>query len=104
MAKRNPHFGSKLDDFLAEEGLLDGADLVALKRVIAYQIDELRKAKGFSKVQMAHRMKTSRAAVDRLLSPTNTSITLQTLGQAAHALGATWDFTLKKNPKHAHAA
>jgi hypothetical protein len=29
---------------------------------------------------------------------------LQTLGQAAHALGATWDFTLKKNPKHARAA
>ena len=53
MAKGNPHIGSKLDDFLAEEGLLDEANLVALKRVIAYQIDELRKAKGLSKVQMA---------------------------------------------------
>lgn len=104
MAKGNPHIGSKLDDFLAEEGLLDQADLVALKRVIAYQMDELRKAERLSKVQMARRMKTSRAAVDRLLSPKNTSITLQTLAQAAHALGATWDFTLKKNPNHARAA
>ncbi len=104
MAKRNPHIGSKLDDFLAEEGLLDEADLVALKRVIAYQMYELRKAKGLSKAQMARRMKTSRAAVDRLLSPKNTSITLQTLRQAAQALGATWDFTLKKNPKQARAA
>ena len=102
--KRNPHFGSKLDDFLAEEELLDEAQLVALKRVLAYQIDELRKATKLSKQQMAHRMKTSRAAVDRLLSPENTSITLQTLGQAAQALGATWDFTLKKNPKHARVA
>lgn len=104
MAKRNPHIGSKLDDFLVEEGLFDEANLVALKRVIAYQIDELRKAKGLTKVQMAHRMKTSRAALDRLLSPENTSITLQTLGQAAHALGATWDFTLKKIPKNIRAA
>jgi len=104
MAKSNPHIGSKLDDFLAEEGLLDEVELVALKRVLAYQMDELRKSIKLSKQQMALRMKTSRAAVDRLLSPQNTSITLQTLGQAAHALGATWDFTLKKNPKHARAA
>ena len=104
MAKRNPHIGSKLNDLLAEEGLLDEVELVALKRVLAYQMDELRKAMKLSKQQMALRMKTSRAAVDRLLSPQNTSITLQTLGQAAHALGATWDFTLKKNPKHARAA
>ena len=104
MAKRNPHIGSKLNDLLAEEGLLDEVELVALKRVLAYQMDELRKAMKLSKQQMALRMKTSRAAVDRLLSPENTSITLQTLGQAAHALGATWDFTLKKNPKHARAA
>ena len=104
MAKRNPHIGSKLNDLLAEEGLLDEVELVALKRGLAYQMDELRKAMKLSKQQMALRMKTSRAAVDRLLSPENTSITLQTLGQAAHALGATWDFTLKKNPKHARAA
>ena len=104
MAKSNPHIGSKLDDFLAEEGLLDEVKLIALKRVLAYQLDELRKTMKLSKQQMALRMKTSRAAVDRLLSPENTSITLQTLGQAAHALGATWDFTLKKIPKHARLA
>jgi hypothetical protein len=49
-------------------------------------------------------VKTSRAAVDRLLSPKNMSTMLQTLGQAAHALGATWDFTLKKVPKNIRAA
>ena len=35
MAKRNPHIGSTLDDFLAENGLLHEAKLIALKRVIA---------------------------------------------------------------------
>ena len=104
MAKRNPHIGSNFDEFLAEDGLLDAAELVALKRVIAYQVDDMRKAAKLSKQQMARRMKTSRAAVDRLLEPENTSITLQTLGQAAHALGATWEFTLKKSPKRARAA
>ena len=104
MAKRNPHIGTNFDEFLTEAGFFDEAELVALKRVIAYQVDEMRKAAKLSKQQMARRMKTSRAAVDRLLEPGNTSITLQTLGQAAHALGATWEFTLKKTPKRARVA
>lgn len=35
---------------------------------------------------MAARMKTSRAAVDRLLDAENSSVTLNTLGKAARAL------------------
>ena len=104
LREKGPHIGSNFDEFLAEDGLLDAAELVALKRVIAYQVDDMRKAAKLSKQQMARRMKTSRAAVDRLLEPEYTSITLQTLGQAAHALGATWEFTLKKTPKRARAA
>ena len=40
-----------------------------------------------TKTQMAARMKTSRAAVDRLLDASNSSVTLNTLGKAARALG-----------------
>jgi hypothetical protein len=40
-----------------------------------------------SKVQMARRINTSRAALDRLLDPGNTSVTLQTLTRAANAVG-----------------
>ena len=40
-----------------------------------------------TKAEMAVRMKTSRAAVDRLLDDTNSSLTLSTLGKAARALG-----------------
>lgn len=36
----NPHLGTTLDDFLAEDGLLDGANRAAASRVSAWQSDE----------------------------------------------------------------
>ena len=50
-------------------------------------MDHLLKEKELTKPQMAARMKTSRAAVDRLLDASNASVTLNTLGKAARALG-----------------
>ena len=96
MAKRkNQHVGSDFDDFLAEEGLLEDAELVAVKRVLAHQITEHMKAQSISKVEMAKRMATSRSALDRLLEPDNPAGTLQTLGRAAHAVGARLEIGLK---------
>jgi transcriptional regulator with XRE-family HTH domain len=40
-----------------------------------------------TKSEMAQRMQTSRAAVDRLLDPRNHSVTLSTLERAAAAVG-----------------
>jgi antitoxin HicB len=40
-----------------------------------------------TKTSVAKAMGTSRAAVDRLLDPENTSVTLNTLGKAASILG-----------------
>lgn len=80
------HLGSDFDDFLKEQEL-DSANIVAIKRVIAYQIAEEMKKKKLSKTQMASRMKTSRAALERLLDPENASITLITLERAASAVG-----------------
>lgn len=80
------YLGSDFDDFLKEEKL-DVANILAIKRVIAYQIAEEMKKKKLSKTQMASRMKTSRAALERLLDPENASITLFTLERAASALG-----------------
>ena len=85
MSKRN--LGSKFDEFLEEEGLLEEATAAAVKRTIACQIAKEMSEKGFSKSEMARRMETSRAALDRLLDPENESVTLQTLQCAAHALG-----------------
>ncbi len=50
---------------------------------------ELIRQKHLTKEALAQRMKTSRAALDRLLDPTNPSVTLATLGKAASALGCT---------------
>jgi len=81
------HIGSKFDDFLKEENLLEQVQAAAIKRVVAYQILEEMKLKKLTKTEMASRMKTSRAALERLLDPDNASITLFTLERAASALG-----------------
>ena len=81
------HIGSNFDDFLKEENLYERVQAVAIKRVIAHQIAEEMKKKNLTKTEMASRMKTSRAALERLLDPDNASITLITLERAASALG-----------------
>ena len=83
----NQYIGSDFDDFLAEEGLLEQAETVAAKRAIAYQVEQLMAQQNLSKTEMSRRMKTSRAALERLLDPSNQSVTLQTLDRAARALG-----------------
>ncbi len=85
MAKQN--IGSNFDDFLEEEGLLEDATAVAVKRYIAFQLTEKMSVEQLSKAEMARRMDTSRSALDRLLDPDNSSVTLQTLQSAAQALG-----------------
>jgi hypothetical protein len=85
--KSNPHLGSSLDSFLEEEGILEEAEAVAIKRAIALQFSDLMASSRLSKTAAAGRLKTSRAAVDRLLDPNNTSVTLLTLNRAARALG-----------------
>ena len=84
---KNKHIGSDFDDFLEAEDILAESEAVAVKRVIAFQMQEMMKKKHLSKTELAKRMHTSRSALDRLLDPTNVSITLQTLEKAALALG-----------------
>lgn len=85
--KRNPHIGSNLEDFLAEEGLLEASTAVATKRVLAWQIAEAMKDAHVSQAELARRMKTSRAAIHRLLDAEDPSVTLSTISRAAAALG-----------------
>lgn len=85
MAKRN--IGSEFDQFLEEEGLLEEATAVAVKRYIAFQLTEKMAQNNLSKAEMTRRMETSRSSLDRLLDPENSSVTLQTLQSAVQALG-----------------
>ena len=81
------HIGSNFDEFLDEEVLLEGATAVAIKRVVAWQIEREMKAQKLTKTALAAKMNTSRAALNRLLDGTDTSLTLTTLSSAASALG-----------------
>lgn len=83
----NPHVGSDFDDFLAEEGMLEEATAVAVKRVIAWQIEQEMATQKITKTALAKKMHTSRAALNRLLDESDTSLTLTTLASAAAALG-----------------
>ena len=87
MKKRNKHIGSSLEDFLKEEGVLEETRAVALKETLAWQVQQAMEKEKITKVEMAKRMRTSRAALDRLLAPGNASVTLQTLTRAARAIG-----------------
>lgn len=87
MTKRKKHIGSSLDDFLEEEGILEETRAIALKETIAWQVQQAMQKEKISKIEMARRMRTSRAALDRLLAPGNASVTLQTLARAARAVG-----------------
>ncbi len=81
------YVGSNFDDFLSEEKLLEEAEAVAVKRVLAFQIKEMMEAQNLTKAEMARRMQTSRAALERLLDPENRSVTLNTMDKAARSLG-----------------
>jgi antitoxin HicB len=93
--KQNPHSGSTFDAFLKEQDLYDEVKATAMKRVIAIRIEKEMLKKQITQTDMAKLMGTSRAAIQRLLDPKNTSITLLTLNKAAGALGKDLEITLK---------
>jgi len=91
----NPHTGSSFDDFLKDEGLNEECTASALKRVLAWQIEQEMNNKHITKSAMANRMNTSRSQLDRLLDPENTGISLEILYRAAAAIGRDLDIKLR---------
>lgn len=84
---KNKHIGSDFDAFLAEHGELEYASAIAVKRVIAWQLEQAMLATGVNKSALAKRMQTSRTVVDRMLDASDTGLTLETMSKAATALG-----------------
>jgi antitoxin HicB len=85
ISKKN--IGSSFDDFLVEDDLFEICEEHAIKEILADQIKMAMENEGLNKTAMAKRMKTSRQALDRLLDPSNTSVTLHTMQRAAAAVG-----------------
>ena len=83
----NPHTGSSFDDFLKEEGIYEECTATALKRVLAWQVEQEMCRQKITKSAMAARMKTSRSQLDRLLDPEKTGVSLETMQRAAAVVG-----------------
>lgn len=87
MALNPKTIGGSLDDFLKEEGIYEEVCLRAAKKTLALKLQEQMKKSHVTKTAMARRMRTSRAALDRLLDPDNLAVELSTVSRAAAVLG-----------------
>ena len=76
-----------LDDFLSEEGKREEFEAIAVKEVLAWQIEQAMKENNISRNNLAQRMKTSRSQIGRLLDPKDGNVTLATLQRAARMVG-----------------
>ena len=92
---KKKHLGSKFDDFLEEQGMLEESRAAAIKFKIARELGKAMNQQNMTKAEMAKRLKTSRTGIDRLLDPANTSITLNTMARVATLLGKRIDFALR---------
>jgi hypothetical protein len=79
--------GPLFEDFLKEQGTYDATTEQVVKRVLAFQLAAAMKEQRISKVEMAKRLETSRSQLDRLLDPSNDSVTLAVLSRAAQVVG-----------------
>lgn len=87
MTKKKGRIGSSFGDFLKEQGTYDETTATAVKRVLAWQLEQAMAKNQMSKNQMAKAMKTSRSQLDRILDPDNERIQLDTVIKAARVLG-----------------
>jgi antitoxin HicB len=85
--KRTDYSGSSFDSFLEQEGIREEVEAVAIKRVLAWQLEQAMREQQKTKQAMATQLHTSRSQLDRLLDPQNVSVTLDTITRAARALG-----------------
>ena len=76
-----------LDDYLGTQGTRETFQAVAIKEVLAWQIEQAMKAQNLSRKTLAERMGTSRSQISRLLDPKDGNVTLLTLQRAAEMIG-----------------
>jgi hypothetical protein len=92
---KRKHIGSRFEDFLEEEGMLEECRASAIKFKLSRELEKAMNDQKITKSEIARRLKTSRTGVERLLDPTNTSITLNTMARVASLLGKRIEFALR---------
>ena len=86
MIKKN-NIGSSFDSFLKEENIYTETKELAIKEILSEEIREYMKKNNITKTLLANKLHTSRAAINRILDPKNTSITLHSIVNVANVLG-----------------
>jgi antitoxin HicB len=94
------HSGSTVDSFLEEENILQESEAVAVKRVLAWTLEQAMKEKNISKYAMARELGTSRSQVDRLLDPSHIGVSIGTITRAAMVVGKRVRFDIVNEAKH----
>jgi transcriptional regulator with XRE-family HTH domain len=89
------HIGSTFASFLQEEGIKDEVELRAKKKIISDDIIAVMRRRRITRTDLAERMGTSRTLVNRLLNPSDTSVTFATLSRASRALHLELRITLR---------
>jgi DNA-binding Xre family transcriptional regulator len=84
---KHKNIGASFDRFLDDEGIREQAEDIAIKRVVAFQIQAEMEKKKLTKTELAKKMHTSRSSLNRLLDPEDEAITFKTLKKAAKVLG-----------------
>ncbi|MDE2975859.1 MAG: helix-turn-helix transcriptional regulator [Gemmatimonadota bacterium] len=87
MTRKTGRIGTSFEDYLAGQGTLEETRAVAVKRVLAWQLQHAMEERQMSKSAMARAMRTSRSQLERILDPDNDRIRLDTLAAAAKVLG-----------------
>jgi len=89
MDTKQKNMGPSFNDFLKDEGIYEECTETAIKRILAWQIEQEMHNSNLSKSAMARKMDTSLSSLDTLLDPLDEAVTLHTLRKAAHVLGRT---------------
>ena len=84
---KQKRFETTSTEYLREEGLYGDVEANAMKHVIAAALTQRMERLGITVTELAKELGTSRAAVNRIFDPLNTSLTLTTLARTAAALG-----------------
>ncbi len=99
--KKLNNVGQSFDQFHLEDGIYEEVQLASLKKTIAHQIRTLMAKENIRKTELAHRMGTSRSALERLLSDQPCNVALNTINNAAFVFDKTVTISLVDRPQNA---
>ena len=87
MAEEAPHSGSRLSDFLMDQGIFHEAQAHALKQVLIWKILDEMKRRSMSKASLAICLNVSQDQIDLLLDAEIDQVDLNLLCKVSHVLG-----------------